>query len=343
MFGLSSKSRFLCIDIQFDEVYFVVVHKVGAFFEIDLNEKAFIEGGVFDGLRVRMPGKIADVLEGIKKKFGVLSVYMSVPENFCYSALLPSEAHLTSSDIRRTICSHGQTSSYIWTHSFQREHSVHTVLHTAQKQVCDTLYSLMKTLGFTAVNMYPRALVFGELQGLKGGVACDFGKNQTTLFSGYEGHIMGFSVVPYGIEYILEKVQTRFSLGQKEAKEVLDAYGTEVLPRKEGHMVEGIMHTFLAPIVDEINSLELRRQEYKLRPSVGVLVCGFGAQYEGVVEDVARVMRMKVTTLEVWEGVIDLSAYIPGIHKNESFTYAGVAGLMNIIKRGTQYEPFVDR
>ena len=340
VFGLSPKSRFLCIDIQFDEMYFAVVRKTGDFFEIDFSEKLQMEKGIFEGSRMRTPGKIADVLQQIKKKFGTLPVLASVPEHFSYATLLPSETYSSSSDIRKALHTLVSTPSYVWTSTFQKNKSSYTALQSAEKEVCNTLYILVKSIGFTSIVIYPRALALSELNGIQDAVVCDFSKKQTAVFSVYNSHTIGFSLIPYGSDQLTEKMQSRFSLKADEVSEVLSAYGTDVLPRKEGHLVHGIIHTFLSPIVDEIQSLELRQSEYGLQVSKEFFVTGSPAQYNGVVEDISRMTRTQIQPLDVWEGVIDLNVYIPHIHKNESHEYAGIAGLMNILKKGTRYQPF---
>ncbi len=343
MFGLSSKSRFLCIDIQFDEVYFVVVCKEGASFQIDFSQVLVVDKGVFDGMRVRAPGKIADVLHDVKKKFGPIPTLITVPETFSYTTLLPGETYSSGEDVRKVIDACTTVSSYAWTHTFQKNSSPCTVLHVTHKQICDALYSLLKNSGFTTVTLYPRALALGELHGLQNEVVCDLGRSQTTLLSIYNGYTIGFSTITYGKDYLSEKIKKRFALQEKEAEEVLIAYGTEVLPRKEGHVVQGIVHTFLAPLIDEIRSLEMRRLEYGVSPSRNIFVGGIVAQYEGIVDDIARMGRANTHPLNIWEGVIDFNKYIPPIQKKDSYMYIGIAGLMNILKKGTQYKPFVDR
>lgn len=339
-FGLSPKSRFLCIDIQFDEVYFAVVRKVGVFFEIDFTDHVQIEGGVFEESRLRAPGKLRDVLQKIHKKFGTLSVVASVPEHFCYATLLPSETYASSRQIQNEVQARTTTSSYMWMSTFQKNTSSYIALHVAEKEVCDTLYTLMKTGGFNAIVMYPRALVLSELHATPDALVCDFGRRQTTLLSVSHAHTVGFSLVPYGVDWLGEKVKNKFSLLDEEVQEVLNAYGTDVLPRKEGHLVHGIVHTFLSPIIDEARSLTLRQAEYNLVPAKKLFITGVGARYEGVVEDFSRVTGMVTEVVPVWDGVIDLNSYIPSIHKNDSHEYAGIAGLMNILKKGTRYQPF---
>jgi Tfp pilus assembly PilM family ATPase len=340
VFGLSPKSRFVCIDIQFDEVYFAVVRKVGDFFEIDFTERVQIEGGTFEESRLRTPGKVRDVLQMIHKKFGTLSVLASVPEHFCYATLLPSETYTSARQIQNEVSARVTTSSYVWMSTFQKNTSSYMALHVAEKEVCNTLYTLIKTVGFNTVVIYPRALVLSELNVVAEGLVCDFGRKQTTLLSSQHMHTIGFSLVPYGVDWLHEKVKNKFLLDANEVQEVLTAYGTDVLPRKEGHLVHGIVHTFLSPIIDEARSLALRQAEYNLPATKKFFITGAGAQYEGVAEDFSRATGMVVQVVSVWDGVIDFNSYIPSIHKNESHEYAGIAGLMNILKKGTQYQPF---
>jgi Tfp pilus assembly PilM family ATPase len=340
VFGLSPKARFLCIDIQFDEVYFAVVRKVGDFFEIDFTDRVQIEGGIFEESRLRTPGKIRDVLEGIRKKFGTLSVLTSVPEHFCYATLLPSETYTSPRQMQHEISARVTSSSYMWMSTFQQNTSSYMALHVAEKEACNTLYTLLKTAGFNTVVMYPRVLVLSELSVAPDALVCDFGKKQTTLFSVHRGHTVGFSTVPYGVDWLGDKVKNKFSLLDGEVQEVLNAYGTDVLPRKEGHLVHGIVHTFLSPIVDEARSLALRQADYGLPATKKLFVTGAGARHEGTVEDFSRVTGMVAEVIPVWDGVIDLNSYIPQIHKNDSHEYVGIAGLMNILKKGTRYQPF---
>ncbi len=340
VFGLSPKSRFLCIDIQFDEVYFAVVRKTGDFFEIDFAEQIQMEGGVFEESHLRTPGKIRDVLQGIHKKFGTLSVLASVPEHFCYASLLPSETYASTQQMQSEVRARTTVPSYMWMSAFQRTTSSYIALHVAEKKVCDAIYTLIKTAGFNTVVIYPRALVLSELGTTADTLVCDFGRKQVALISRGHAHTVGFSLVPYGVDWLGEKVKNKFSLDAREVQEVLVAYGTDVLPRKEGHLVHGIVHTFLSPIIDETRSLALRQAEYNLPTIKKLFITGVGARYEGVVEDFSRMTGMIAEVIPAWDGVIDLNADIPSIHKDDSHAYTGIAGLMNILKKGTHYQPF---
>lgn len=340
MFGVTSKSRFLCIDIQFDEVYFVVVRKVGVFFEIDFIEQVRIEGGVFEESHLRTPGKIRDVLQKIQKKFGILQVLASVPEHFCYATFLPSEKYSSSLLIQEAVDARVTAPSYVWTNTFHKNTSSYIAIHVAEKRACNSLYTLIKTTGFSKIFIYPRALVLSQHKLFQNIILCDFGKKQIGVFSICDSRTVGFSLVPYGSSKLGEKVQNRFSLNFEEIEEVLLAYGTDALPRKEGHVVSGIIYNFLAPVIDEIRSLELRQSEHGLPVMKKIFVTGNVAQYDGVVEDISRMTFLDTQSADIWDGVVDLKAYIPQIHKKDSYEYVGIAGLMNIIKNGTLYKPF---
>jgi|GEM_PF-6546330 len=340
VFGLTSKSRYLCIDIQFDELYFVVVRKEGAYFEIDFTQKITLGGGVFEDGHVRTPGKVADILYEIKKKFGIISVLVSIPEHSSYATLLPGEIYSSAADIRKVAKTLIVAPAYIWTNTFKKERFPYTVLHASDKKICDAVYSLIKNIGLRSITMYPRALVLAEVEKLEDGLLCDIQINQIVLLSVYNSRAIHFSIVPYGSSMLTKKIQEKFSLSDEEVIEVCSAYGTDVLPRKEGHVVHGMVHTFLAPIIDEMQSLTLRRTEHSLQPSGQLFVSGSFAKYSGIGEDLARVARFETRLINVWEGLIDFERYIPGIHKNDSYQYVGITGLMNILKKGTQYEPF---
>lgn len=340
VFGLFSQSRYLCIDIQSDHVYFAVVRKKDDFFEIDFTQKVFIEGGVFEGNQIKAPGRVADALHEVKKKFGSISVLVSIPEIFSYTGLLPGEIYASHKDVQKAIEERISGPVYAWRYTFKKNILPRTVIHTANKEVCDALYSLVKNSGFMNVVMHPRALVVAEINRAEDGILIDVGTNQISLFSLDGAHTLSFSTIPYGSDTLGKKIQNRFSLTPNEVVEVLDAYGTDVLPRKEGHVVHGIVHTFIVPLADEIRSLVARRAEYGLESVKQLFVSGTIAQYSGLTEDLANITRMEADSLHVWEGVINFENYIPPIHKDESYEYVGIAGLMNVLKKGTQYEPF---
>lgn len=340
VFGLTPKSRYLCIDIQFDELYFVVVRKESAFFEIDFTQKVVLDGGVFEDGRVRTPGRVADVLYEIKKKFGTIPVLASIPEYFSYATLLPGETYSSSADIQKTIKALVLTPAYIWTDTFKKERNIYISAHAADKKVCDAVYSLIKNTGFGTITMYPRALIMAEIEKAEDSIICDIQRNQTILLDVYNSRATHFSLVPYGSGMLTKKIQGKFSLNEEEVVEVCTAYGTDILLRKEGHVVSGIMHTFLAPVLDEIQSLVVRRAQHGLPPNKRLLVSGSFAQYSGIQDDLARMTQLEAQAMNVWEGVIDFETYIPSIHKSDSYQYVGIAGLMNILKKGTRYEPF---
>lgn len=340
VFGFASAERYMCIDVQFDEVYFAVVKKADAFFEIDFIEKLILKGGVFENDQIRTPGKIADILLLIKQKFGNIPVAVNVPEQFSYTVLLPDNTYSSVLDIKNLAKTLLPTPAYFWSDVFRENNKKYISLHAAEKKVCDILYSLVKGAGLQQVVMYPRILTFPEIVKDKESIVCDFGTNQINIFSLSDTHTTAFSTVPYGKEELVKKIQKKFSLSYEETEEVLSAYGTEVFPRKEGHVMHSLLHTFLIPVIDEIRSLQIRRSEHRLSPVTQILTTGDLAQYSGVIEDVERMTNTHSQSVNVWEGLINFESYIPYIHKKDSYCFAGIASLMHIIKKGTQYEPF---
>lgn len=340
VFGLTSKSRYLCIDIQFDELFFVVVRKEGNFFEIDFTQKMTFNGGVFEGGYIRTPGKIVDVLYEIKKKFGIIPVLVNIPELLSYATLLPGEMYSSAADIRRAVEAFIVTPVYVWTNTFKKERRSYTALHATDKKVCDAVYSLIKNTGFGIITMYPRALVLAEIERAEDGIVCDIQMNRVALLSVYNSRTIHFSLVPYGSTMLVKKIKDKFSLTDDEVNEVCVAYGTDILPRKEGYVVHGMMHAFLAPVIDEIRSLTVRRSEHGLPAATNLFVSGVLAQYSGVIDDLARMTHLQAKATDIWQGLINFDRHIPSIHKNDSYQYVGIAGLMNVLKKGTRYEPF---
>lgn len=338
MFGLQSKSRFICVDIQHSEVFFVVVQKKGDFFEIDFSHKISADEGLFDSFSIKNPGKIADVLRDIQQKFGVLPIITTIPELFCYTSFLVGEDAVF--DAKKIIQSLIPKLSYIWKDSFNKKHIPHISFYSAEKKVCDEVYGLIKSLGFSDVTMFPRALALAHVPSLENSIVCDIGKNQITISSIYNSRNLGFSIVPYGVTHVFEKMKKKFSLTDEETKEVFSVYGTDALSRKNAHTLHALLHTFLVPMIDEINSLEVRRNEYGFESAKKLCVIGTLGQYKGVIEDVCRMSRLEEGVVSAWEDVIDFESHIPHIHKNNSYEYVGIAGLMNILKKGTRYEPF---
>lgn len=340
VFGLTPKARYVCIDVQFNEVYFTVIRKVGAFFEIDFTEKLILPEGVFENLQIRTPGKIVDVLHIIKDRFGNIPVIITVPEKFSYTVLLPDSAYSSVGEVKKFIKTLPLTPAYFWSDLFRKNKKSYTSLHAADKKVCDTLYSLVKNAGLQQVALYPRILVFPEIVKTQESIVCDFTNDQISIFSISQGHTTAFSIVSYGKNELIKKIEKKFKLSYQEIEEVLGAYGTDIFPRKEGHVVHGLIHTFLVPIIDEIQSLQLRRVEQGFEPVKQIIITGNLAQYSGVVEDVTRMTKNESRTINVWEGLVNFENYIPHIHKKDSYGFAGVASLMHILKTGTVYEPF---
>ena len=340
VFGFASTERYICIDVQFDEVYFTVVKKVDAFFEIDFTEKLILKGGVFENNQIRTPGKIADILLLIKQKFGNIPVVVTVPEQFSYTVLLPDNTYSSVSDIKDFVKTLLPTPSFFWSDVFRENKKKYTSLHAAEKRVCDALYVLVKNAGLQSIVMYPRTATFPEVAQIKESLVCDFGNNQINIFSVSQTHTVAFSVIPYGKEELVKKIEKKFSLSHEETEEVLNAYGTEAFPRKEGHVIHGLVHTFLVPVIDEIQSLQIRRSEQGFDSTRQILVTGDMAQYSGLIEDIERMTNIKSQAIDIWDGLVNFESHIPHIHKKDSYGFAGIASLMHVIKTGTSYEPF---
>ncbi len=340
VFGLSSPLRFLCIDVQVDQVYFVVVRRAGDFFQIDFTKKVIFEDGVFELGKMRAPGRFGDVLLEIKKKFGPLQTIATIPENFCYATLLTGEDYLLSLDVKNAAKAFSASPTYVWKHSFTKNKHYYTALHVAEKQICDFVFSLVKNSGFKSVVVYPRILALTELNLPLDTMLCDFGPNQTTMLTSHNSHTIGFSTVSYGSQDLAQRIQKRFSANEKEITEIFESYGTDVLLRKDAHILNGLVYAFFVPIVDEMHSLELRRSEYGFVAESRLVAVGDIAKHNGLIEDLSNVTRTDSSVLNVWENVIDFDSYIPEIHKKDSYQYAGIAGLMNVLKKGTRYEPF---
>lgn len=340
LFGRSSRLRFLCIDIQVDQVYFVVVARVGDFFEIDYSDRVVFEDGVFESSKVRTPAKFADTLAAIKKKFGAMQVITSIPEEFCYATLLAGHDYTLSDDVKKAAKSFTPKPAYVWKHTFHKNQRRYTALHVAQKEVCDFVFSLIKNTGYTSITMYPRALALTELDLPTDTLLCDFGPNQITLLTTHNAHAIGFSTLSYGNQDLIKKIKARFSFDEAEAQETLQVYGTDALLRKEAHVLNGIIYSFFVPVLDEIHSLELRRGEYGFVSDTSLVLVGDIARYEGLVADLAHTAHFDTEAISVWANVINFETHIPSIHKQDSYQYAGIAGLMNVLKNGTSYEPF---
>ena len=340
VFGFASTVRYICIDIRSDEVYFAVVKKVDAFFEIDFTEKLLLKGGVFENNQIRTPGKIADVLVLIKQRFGNIPVVVNIPEQFSCTILLPGNTYSSESDVKSFAKTLLPTAAYFWSDLFRKNKKKYTSLHAAEKKICDALYALVRNTGLQNIVIYPRVVTFPEVAQVKDSLVCDFGNNQINIFSVSHTHTTAFSVVSYGKEELLKKIEKRFSLSYEEIEEVLNAYGTEAFPRKEGHVIHGLIHTFLVPVIDEIQSLQIRRSEQGFDPVRHIIVTGNLAQYPGVIDDIERMTNIKSQTIDIWEGLVNFESHIPHIHKKDSYGFAGIASLMHVIKTGTQYEPF---
>ncbi len=337
VFGTASSKRFLCIDIQVNKILFVVVRDVGGGFAIDYHYTLVLENEVSSegGKDI---ARYVDTLSEIKKTWKDMPVLVSLADTFCQSELLVGAAFASLAKVEKKARENMERQAYVWADVYKKKNIEYASVCAVEKSICDLVYGVTQKM-YTEVYMYPRNLVLAHLPPLQSSFVCDIAETKTIVSCIQSSHTLLFSVLPYGMKSLRVQLQNKFQVTDGEVEEILSAYGTSLLPRKDGHMVHKMVHAYIMPIVEEIQSLKIRMREVQLEVPTRLSMTGAGALYVGIAEDLERLTQLTVREINVWEGCIDLDTYLPSIHKNESSAYMAIAGLMHILRHGLRYTP----
>ncbi|MEK7558511.1 MAG: pilus assembly protein PilM [Patescibacteria group bacterium] len=159
----------------------------------------------------------------------------------------------------------------------------------------------------------------------------DFGQTRTGISIVSEGSVLFTSTIDVGGAMLTEAIAKEFGVDAREAEKIKRERGLG--QEKENKKIFSAIISTVAIFRDEINKhfiywhTHKETDQYIRRPIEKLILCGGDSNLHGLIDYLARSLRMKVELANVWGNVSTPLQYIPEIAFRDSLTYATAVGL----------------
>ena len=312
--------------------------ELSAWGDITLSAGAIVDEEVKD------IGRLASVLQEVKKRCGTSYVRISLPEEHAYIFETELKRGMPGREIRGLlefklaenvpISPREAYFDYNIVADQSDGETVHAVVTVYAKEKIERYYEACSVAGVVPVSFEVESQAIARAATRRGETGStmivDFGKNHTGIGVVYRDALMHTSTSAIGGEVLSRAM--RDVLGECKEEELTTLKNVHGLrathPNKK---VRDAILKVIDKITDELGThieyWNTREHGKKQRAIARIILCGGSANLAGLPEHLSRTLSVPAKRAEVWHNVFSTDSFVPPIDRRHSYGYATAIGL----------------
>lgn len=316
--------------------------------ELELPEGVIVEGEVQD------VGKLATILQEVRKQCGVPYIRLSLPEEHAYIFETDVKRDMPQREVRGLLEFKLQENvpispreaffDYDVVTDSANEGSLHTIVTVYGKTILNKYYDACVRAGLTPLSFEVESQALARAvvpkKSTDATLVVDFGKTHTGIGIVHRDTLMYTSAIG-GSGDTMSKAM-RGVLGNEVAeKELTVIKNTQGL--RGGHGKNDVRQALVGAVDKMAAELQSHIRYWNAREGSGekhkvaqVVLSGGSANLAGLPEYLSGKLAIPVKRADVWQNVFDLDTFVPPIDRHHSYGYATTIGLALINIIGTE-------
>ena len=301
-----------------------------------------IAPGIIESGKIKDSKKMEEILLALRKKEGIKSVRVSLPEEQVYLFALRLEKKGLKSvkeGIELALEEHIpiQAEDAIFDFNLIKEdtQSLEVQIAAIPKQIIENYLSIFKNSQIRVQSFELEAQAISRAV-IKDGdmgtyMIVDFGKKRTGIFIISAGIVMFTSTLDVGGEIMNEMIQKSFNISAEEAEKMKKQYGLERnVANKE---IFAVLLNSVSILRDEISKHFLywhthKDEENNNNPSIKkIILCGGDSNLIGLADYISISMKTPVEMANVWTNIMNTENYIPEMSFKQALSFSAALGL----------------
>jgi type IV pilus assembly protein PilM len=300
-----------------------------------------IAPGVIESGKIKDPKKMEEILLTLRKKEGIRSVRVSLPEQQVYLFALRLEKKGLKSvkeGIELALEEHIpiQAEDAIFDYNLikENEQSLEVQVAAIPKKIIENYLSIFKNSQIRVQSFELEAQAISRAV-IKDGdmgtyMIVDFGKKRTGIFIISAGIVMFTSTLDVGGEIMNEMIQKSFNISAEEAEKMKKQYGLERnIANKE---IFAVLLNSVSILRDEISKHFLywhthKDEENNNNPPIKkIILCGGDSNLIGLADYISVSMKIPVEMANVWTNIVNTENYIPEMSFKQALSFSAALG-----------------
>ena len=330
------------LDISDESIKFIELKKTRRGIEVNRFGERKIPPGIIESGKIKDPKGLEEVLISLRKKDGVKSVRVSLPEEQVYlfnlkldKAGLENIRESIELSLEEYIPIQAQDAIFDYELLQEDEKSLKLQVAAIPKNVIEGYLSVFKNSMVSAQSFELEAQAIASCVVKKGDMdtymIVDFGKKRTGIFIVSNGIVIFTSTLDVGGVMLTEMIQKNFKISFEEAEKRKRESG---LKRSSSNTeVFSILLNGVSVLRDEISKHFIywhthKDEEGRDRPPIKkIILCGGDSNLIGLSEYFSVSMKVNVEIANVWVNMINTREFVPEMNFEQSLTFASALGL----------------
>ena len=330
------------VDISDESIKFIELLNVRSGIRVGRHGEHKIPSGIIESGKIKDSKRMEEILLSLRRKDGVKSVRVSIPEEQVYLFKLQlGKAGLKSvrESIELVLEEHipipAEDAIFDYEILNEDEHNLEIEVATIPKNVIENYLSVFKNSGISvkSFELEPQAIVRAVI---KSGdpetyMIVDFGEKRTGIFIVSRGIVMFTSTLDVGGVTLNNMIAKNFKVSFEEAEKMKRQAGLKRnLPNKE---IFSVLLNSVSILRDEIVKHFLywhthKDEQGKNNPPIKkIILCGGDSNLIGLPDYFSVSMKNPVEMANVWVNIVDTGSYIPEINFKQALSFAAALGL----------------
>lgn len=330
------------LDISDDSLKFVELVATGKGIQVGRYGERKLRPGIFEAGKIKEPELLEEILVDLRKKEGLSSARVSLPEEQVYLFKLKLEKSGLRSireaielSLEEYIPIQAQDAIFDYELLNEDAQSLEIQVAAAQKNIVESYLSVFKHSGISIFSLELEAQALSRAVIKKDDpetyMIVDFGTKRTGLSIVSRGIVMLASTLDVGGTMLTNMIQKNFKINLEEAEKMKKKYGLQ--RSAENKEMFSVLLNGVSVLRDEVSKHFLywhthKDEDGKDHPLIKkIIFCGGDANLIGFSEYFSGSMRHAVELADVWVNIANTEKYIPEISFNQSMQFAPAIGL----------------
>jgi type IV pilus assembly protein PilM len=330
------------LDISDESLKFIELVMTKNGMRVGRYGEEIIAPGIIESGKIKDSKKMEEILLALRKKEGISSVRVSLPEEQVYLFALHLEKKGLKSvkeGIELALEEHIpiQAEDAIFDFNLIKEdaQSLEVQIAAIPKQIIENYLSIFKNSQIRVQSFELEAQAISRVV-IKDGdmgtyMIVDFGKKRTGIFIISAGIVMFTSTLDVGGEIMNKMIQKSFNISSEEAEKMKKQYGLERnVANKE---IFAVLLNSVSILRDEIAKHFLywhthKDEENNNNPPIKkIILCGGDSNLIGLADYISVSMKTPVEMANVWTNIVNTENYIPEMSFKQALSFSTALGL----------------
>jgi len=313
--------------------------------EVKRYDEEDIPPGVVVSGRIKRDKELNEIIKSFGAKHNIEFAHVSLPEELVYLVKMEIPK-VEPGEIRDSILFQleeyvpipaGETvfDYYIIGKSKKHKDKIDVLVSVLPSREVEKYTNMFQETGITPISFEIEAEAIAHAVIEKGDnetyIVVDFGKTRTGIFIVSEGTVFFTSTIEVGSDMVTRTLAKTLGISYEEADIMKNKKG--ITRDKKNQEFFWAVGSVVSVLRDELNKLYLywhthkQEEDFRTRKIKEIILCGGGANLNGLSEYLSGSMRVDVSVANPWGNVNSFDEYIPDIPFNKALGYSAVIGL----------------